>query len=398
MGRWWRSGVVTLGAGLTTSMPSTRSCRRTPPPSRVASSLGSWEIGWIADLGDPWALDEMTVYPTGLHRRMEIAYMRRELRTAAAVVMSTPEAARQVVRHLPRALRPPGRRRSATATTPPTSPTTPSPPATRTNSASSTPATSTPSSAYSNTGTSTSATPRRHRPRRRHPHPLPRLPPRSRQPTPRKRPHPPRPPRSPPRRRPLRNRPHHRRPRPRHRPPRLPLPRRLHRTHALRRPPLPPHAKPPARPPLDHRPRQNLRIPRLRPPHPRRRPTRRRPRHPRAVGTALVCARPTTRAAIAEAIRARLEREGPARRSVAQRDRRFGYAGSPRRGAVIARNRRPSCPRRAMRRRPPRHAARPRAHASRPDSPTTSRPTGGQVRSAHRSSSATYPESTTSRS
>ena len=26
---------------------------------------------WVADLGDPWALDEMMVYPTGLHRRRE---------------------------------------------------------------------------------------------------------------------------------------------------------------------------------------------------------------------------------------------------------------------------------------------------------------------------------------
>jgi hypothetical protein len=51
---------------------------------------------WVADLGDPWALDEMAVYPTALHRRLETARMRRLLGTAAAVVMTTPEAVRRI--------------------------------------------------------------------------------------------------------------------------------------------------------------------------------------------------------------------------------------------------------------------------------------------------------------
>ena len=99
--RWWRSGVMTLGTALTdvdviyTIMSPFSSAE---PSHELARKLG---IGWIADLGDPWALDEMTVYPTGLHRRMEIAHMRRMLRTSAAVVMSTPEAARQVVDTFP---------------------------------------------------------------------------------------------------------------------------------------------------------------------------------------------------------------------------------------------------------------------------------------------------------
>jgi len=56
---------------------------------------------WVAGLRDPWALDEMMVYPTGVHRRLELARMRRLLGSAAAVVMSTPEAARQVVEAFP---------------------------------------------------------------------------------------------------------------------------------------------------------------------------------------------------------------------------------------------------------------------------------------------------------
>lgn len=51
---------------------------------------------WVADLGDPWALDEMMIYPTGLHRRLELRLMRQVLGTAAAIVLSTPEAAERV--------------------------------------------------------------------------------------------------------------------------------------------------------------------------------------------------------------------------------------------------------------------------------------------------------------
>jgi glycosyltransferase involved in cell wall biosynthesis len=50
----------------------------------------------VADLGDPWALDEMMIYPTGLHRRLELRLMRRVLGTAAAIVMNTPEAAKRL--------------------------------------------------------------------------------------------------------------------------------------------------------------------------------------------------------------------------------------------------------------------------------------------------------------
>ena len=51
---------------------------------------------WVADLGDPWALDEMMIYPTAIHRRLERRLMTRVLSTAAAIVMSTPEAVRRI--------------------------------------------------------------------------------------------------------------------------------------------------------------------------------------------------------------------------------------------------------------------------------------------------------------
>lgn len=57
---------------------------------------------WVADLGDPWALDEMMVYPTGVHRRRDLARMGSLLGTASAIVMSTPEAVRRLVAAFPR--------------------------------------------------------------------------------------------------------------------------------------------------------------------------------------------------------------------------------------------------------------------------------------------------------
>lgn len=99
--RWWQAGVLRAGGDLLgidvihTIMSPFSSAEAS---DRLARRLG---IGWIADLGDPWALDEMMVYPTAVHRRLEIRRMRRLLGTAAAIVMSTPEAARQLVEEFP---------------------------------------------------------------------------------------------------------------------------------------------------------------------------------------------------------------------------------------------------------------------------------------------------------
>ena len=62
---------------------------------RLSRDLG---IPWVADLQDPWALDEMWLYPTGLHRRIDLRRMRRTLADASAVIMNTPEAAARVRR------------------------------------------------------------------------------------------------------------------------------------------------------------------------------------------------------------------------------------------------------------------------------------------------------------
>jgi glycosyltransferase involved in cell wall biosynthesis len=66
---------------------------------RLSQRLG---IPWVADLRDPWALDEMQVYPTALHRKVEMARMEKLLSSAAVIVMNTPAASAALKAAFPR--------------------------------------------------------------------------------------------------------------------------------------------------------------------------------------------------------------------------------------------------------------------------------------------------------
>lgn len=93
--RWWVDGSVATGSALRPDLVYAwmSPFESAPAASRLAAGLGR---PWIADLGDPWALDEMMVYTTGLHRKRAIREMKRGLASAAAIVMSTPEAVARV--------------------------------------------------------------------------------------------------------------------------------------------------------------------------------------------------------------------------------------------------------------------------------------------------------------
>jgi len=66
---------------------------------RLSARLG---VPWVADLRDPWALDEMLVYPSLLHRRLEMMRMQRLLATASLIIMNTPESSRVLKATFPR--------------------------------------------------------------------------------------------------------------------------------------------------------------------------------------------------------------------------------------------------------------------------------------------------------
>jgi glycosyltransferase involved in cell wall biosynthesis len=69
-----------------------------PSAVRLSREL---EVPWVADLQDPWALDEMWLYPTGLHRNADLRRMQKTITDASAVILNTPEAAERVRRAFP---------------------------------------------------------------------------------------------------------------------------------------------------------------------------------------------------------------------------------------------------------------------------------------------------------
>jgi len=99
--RWWVEGAVARASSL--SRIDLVYAWMSPFESAAAAAQLSRRLAvpWVADLGDPWALDEMMIYPTRWHRRRELRRMRRDLSSAAAVVMSTPEAVRRVRGSIP---------------------------------------------------------------------------------------------------------------------------------------------------------------------------------------------------------------------------------------------------------------------------------------------------------
>jgi glycosyltransferase involved in cell wall biosynthesis len=100
--RWWNEHAVPLGCRVGRDADLVYGAlvpyETAEAAATIARSLGK---PWVADLQDPWALDEMWIYPTGLHRHLDRTRMRRVLGSADAVVMNTPEAARRVVRAFP---------------------------------------------------------------------------------------------------------------------------------------------------------------------------------------------------------------------------------------------------------------------------------------------------------
>ncbi len=61
--------------------------------SNIASYLSKkFNIPWVADLRDPWALDEMYVFPSFIHRRLELLKMKNLLGNASLIIMNTPES------------------------------------------------------------------------------------------------------------------------------------------------------------------------------------------------------------------------------------------------------------------------------------------------------------------
>jgi glycosyltransferase involved in cell wall biosynthesis len=96
--RWWVSGATELGLQYADDVDVVYATMS--PFETAAAAAGIARAAgkpWVADLRDPWALDDWTVFPSALHRRLEERRMRKALERAEAVVLNTPEARRVVL-------------------------------------------------------------------------------------------------------------------------------------------------------------------------------------------------------------------------------------------------------------------------------------------------------------
>jgi glycosyltransferase involved in cell wall biosynthesis len=99
---WWVESSFRLGAEVGAEVDLIYVWMQPYASAEVGAALSAaLDRPWVADLGDPWALDEMMVYPTAAHRRTALKRMREALETAAAIVMSTPEAVRRLTAAFP---------------------------------------------------------------------------------------------------------------------------------------------------------------------------------------------------------------------------------------------------------------------------------------------------------
>jgi len=87
---WWSRGVLQAARDVDkvelvyASMSPFSSAA---PAAAIARRLG---VPWVADLRDPWAVDEYSSYPTALQWLLDRRLMRRRLASASAIVLPTP--------------------------------------------------------------------------------------------------------------------------------------------------------------------------------------------------------------------------------------------------------------------------------------------------------------------
>ena len=101
--RWWTRGVLDTGRSL--GPVDVVLANLIPYETAFSAAALARELGvpWVADLEDPWALDEMRVAPTAFNHRIDRSRMRRGLRSAAALIMNCDEAAARMRAELPAA-------------------------------------------------------------------------------------------------------------------------------------------------------------------------------------------------------------------------------------------------------------------------------------------------------
>jgi glycosyltransferase involved in cell wall biosynthesis len=102
--RWWIRSAIHLGERVLQSEDARLIYASMSPfeSAEVAAHLShKHRVPWVADLRDPWALDEIQVYPSFLHKKIMLSKMHRLLSGASVIAMNTPEAAISLKRTFP---------------------------------------------------------------------------------------------------------------------------------------------------------------------------------------------------------------------------------------------------------------------------------------------------------
>jgi glycosyltransferase involved in cell wall biosynthesis len=101
--RWWRNSSYELGCSVGSSADLVYVWMQPYSSAETGARLSrALQRPWVADLGDPWALDEMMIFPSARHRHSALREMRGALGTASAIVMSTNEAVERLHAEFPR--------------------------------------------------------------------------------------------------------------------------------------------------------------------------------------------------------------------------------------------------------------------------------------------------------
>jgi glycosyltransferase involved in cell wall biosynthesis len=102
--RWWIDAATELGERAIASKDAKLIYASMSPfaSADVAAYLSKKHgIPWVADLRDTWAIDEIQVYPSFLHKKHALAKMHKLLSSASLIVMNTPEATAALRRAFP---------------------------------------------------------------------------------------------------------------------------------------------------------------------------------------------------------------------------------------------------------------------------------------------------------
>ena len=101
--RWWKESATAIACREVDGAQLIFATMSPFESAEVASAVSRRTgIPWVADLRDPWALDEMQVYPSRLHRSLEMMRMENILSTASMIIMNTPEAVVAIRSSLPK--------------------------------------------------------------------------------------------------------------------------------------------------------------------------------------------------------------------------------------------------------------------------------------------------------